>query len=156
MSRLLNCIAPAKTSSRAASSNDETLKRQSITHAHLLLRAQLATAATMKLRNPASFVPMSVTYIIAVVYLAIIIPLIFVHETVPSEPHATLYHGLNLTEAWLDLAEVSNGFHPFNSRRNDDVRNWLLTRIEEILDSNHVHYLSADQLEGPQVRIDNA
>jgi len=86
---------------------------------------------------------MVVTLTAAVVYLAIFIPLIVIHETVPSAPkNPTLYRGLNLTEAWLDLAELTNGYHPYNSRRNDEVRDWLLRRIAEILDGNGVQYLS--------------
>lgn len=84
---------------------------------------------------------MAVTLTIVVVYLAIIIPLIVVHETVPAAPSSpTLYRGFNLTEAWLDLEELTNGYHPFNSRRNDEVRNWLLRRIEGILESNEVKW----------------
>jgi Peptidase family M28 len=80
---------------------------------------------------------MTVTLITAVVYLGILIPLLVIHETVPAAPkNPTPYRGLNLSEAWLDLAELSNGYHPFNSRRNDEVRNWLLLRIEGILNSN--------------------
>lgn len=86
---------------------------------------------------------MAVSTIIAVVYLAIFIPILIIHETVPSAPtNPTLYRGLNLTEAWLDLAELTNGYHPFNSRRNDEVRNWLLLRIEAILDSNGANFQS--------------
>jgi hypothetical protein len=35
---------------------------------------------------------------------------------------------------------LSNGYHPYNSRRNDDVRDWLLRRVESILDHNGVQY----------------
>jgi len=35
---------------------------------------------------------------------------------------------------------LSNGFHPYNSRRNDEVRNWLLTRIDDILHENDAKY----------------
>ena len=84
---------------------------------------------------------MVVTLTIAAVYLAVFIPLLIIHETVPSAPkNPTVYRGLNLTEAWLDLAELTNGYHPFNSRRNDEVRDWLLQRIEEILESNGIRY----------------
>ena len=101
----------------------------------------------MKCYNPLSFTPMSVTIIVAVVYLAVFIPLLIVHETVPPAPkNPTLYRGLNLTEAWLDLTELTNGYHPFNSRRNDVVRNWLLQRIESILDTNGAHFQSEDSL----------
>jgi hypothetical protein len=51
--------------------------------------------------NPFSFHPMTVTVIVAVVYLAILIPVLIVHETVPPAPtNPTEYRGLNLTEAW--------------------------------------------------------
>jgi hypothetical protein len=95
----------------------------------------------MKCYNPFSFVPMAVTLVTVVVYLAIFIPLLVIHETVPSAPkNPTLYRGLDLTEAWLDLTELTNGYHPYNSKRNDEVRNWLLRRIEGILDENGVPY----------------
>lgn len=95
----------------------------------------------MKYYNPFAFVPVTVTVVTIVVYLSIIIPLLVIHETVPPAPtNPTAYHGLNLTEAWLDLSELSNGYHPFNSRRNDEVRNWLLMRIESILKSNDANW----------------
>jgi hypothetical protein len=95
----------------------------------------------MRVHNPFSFLPLAVTLVAIVVYLAIITPILVIHETVPPAPsNPTAYRGLNLTEAWLDLAELSNGYHPFNSRRNDDVRNWLLRRIAAILDTNEVSY----------------
>jgi hypothetical protein len=82
---------------------------------------------------------MAVTLITTIVYLSIAIPLLIVHETVPRAPsNPTLYHGLNTTEAWLDLTELTNGYHPYNSHRNDAVRNWLLRRIEAILEENEI------------------
>ena len=93
--------------------------------------------------NPFSFTPIVVTLIITAVYLSIVIPLILVHEIVPSAPSdPNLYNGLNTTEAWLDLTELTNGYHPYNSHRNDEVRNWLLKRIESILGENEVSWLS--------------
>jgi hypothetical protein len=90
---------------------------------------------------------MSVTIITALVYLAIVIPLIVIQETVPKAPaDPVLYHGLNTTEAWLDLATLTNGYHPYNSRRNDEVRNWLLIRIEEILRANGIEFATASQV----------
>ena len=84
---------------------------------------------------------MAVTLITAVVYVAILVPLLIIHETVPPAPaDPTLYRGLNLSEAWLDLGELSDAYHPFNSRQNDKVRDWLLRRIEEILETAHVDY----------------
>jgi hypothetical protein len=104
------------------------------------------STVTMRCYNPFSFIPMAVTLVTVVVYLTIFIPIIVIHETVPSAPqNPILYRGLNLTEAWLDLAELSSGYHPFNSHRNDVVRDWLLQRIEGILDSNGVNFQSANR-----------
>lgn len=95
----------------------------------------------MALPNPFAFSPMAVTLITAIVYLGLAIPLIVLHETVPRAPsNPVLYNGLNTTEAWLDLTTLTNGYHPYNSRRNDEVRNWLLTRIETILNDNDVSW----------------
>lgn len=83
---------------------------------------------------------MAVTVITTIVYLSIVIPLIIIHENVPHAPsNPVLYSGLNLTEAWLDLTELTQGYRPYNSHRNDDVRDWLLRRIEAILEENQIH-----------------
>lgn len=96
--------------------------------------------------NPLSFLPRNVTIIITIVYLAIFIPLLVIHETVPAAPKNPIaYHGLNLTEAWLDLAELTQGYHPFNSQKNDEVRNWLLERVDAILQDNGVTYTRDDR-----------
>ncbi|ORY71395.1 uncharacterized protein BCR38DRAFT_479891 [Pseudomassariella vexata] len=93
----------------------------------------------MAVPNPVAFKPFSVTFWTTVIYLALLIPLIIVHETVPSPPHSpTLYSGINLTDAWSDLATLTRAYHPYNSRNNDDVRNWLLFRIGEIVKRNEV------------------
>jgi hypothetical protein len=41
-----------------------------------------------------------------------------------------------LTEAWHDLQVLTKGYHPYNSHRNDEVRDWLLQRIQAILKRN--------------------
>lgn len=87
--------------------------------------------------NPIAFTPLPVTIITSIVYAALIIPLLVIHLVVPEAPqNGTPFAGVNLTEAWLDLQTLSTNFHPFNSRKNDEVRNWLLTRIESILHQN--------------------
>ena len=85
----------------------------------------------MKLKNPIAFTPLPVTIITSVVYAALIISLLVVHHVVPDPPKSI--PGVDLDEAWLDLQTLSNGFHPYNSHRNDVVRNWLLKRIESIV-----------------------
>jgi hypothetical protein len=97
--------------------------------------------------NPFSFTPVAVTLITVIVYLSIAIPLLIVHETVPRAPaNPTLYKGLNTTEAWLDLTVLTNGYHPYNSRRNDVVRDWLLRRIESILEENEISWSTETQV----------
>ncbi|KAI1080691.1 peptidase family M28 family [Whalleya microplaca] len=87
----------------------------------------------MGVPNPVAFKPLAVTFWTTVVYLAIIIPLIVVQETVPPPPsNPTLYAGLNLTKSWLDLTEISRKYHPFNSRENDRIHDWLLLELEGV------------------------
>ncbi|OAA51924.1 Peptidase family M28 family [Metarhizium rileyi] len=95
----------------------------------------------MKLGNPFAFRPGPVSFWTTVVYLAVIIPLIYVQETVPpAPPEEALPQGVNLTEAWLDLEAITRSYHPFNSHTNDVVRRYLMRRAREILDRNGVDY----------------
>ena len=89
--------------------------------------------------NPIAFTPLPVTIISSVIYAALIIPLLVIHLVVPEAPrNGTPFAGVDLREAWRDLQTLSTNFHPFNSRENDKVRNWLLTRIETILKQNGI------------------
>ena len=91
----------------------------------------------MAFYNPFAFRPLQVTFWTTVVYVALLSPLIYIHENVPKAPSESgLPHGLSLSEAWKDLANLTQEYHPFNSHANDDVRNWLLLRLQEILDRN--------------------
>lgn len=95
----------------------------------------------MRCQNPFAFRPGPVSFWTTVIYLALVIPLIYVHETVPPAPSdRSLYQGLNLTEAWLDLQTISRAFHPYNSHENDVVRQFLIDRTKEILDRNSMPY----------------
>ena len=90
-------------------------------------------------RNPIAFTPLPVTIFTSVVYAILIIVLLVVHLIVPPAPaNKTPVVGTNLTEAWLDLQLLTRTYHPYNSHPNDDVRDWLLRRIEAILDVNGV------------------
>ncbi|OBT76782.1 hypothetical protein VF21_04473 [Pseudogymnoascus sp. 05NY08] len=87
--------------------------------------------------------PMSVMLTTAIIYLSIAIPLLVIHEVVPPAPSDdALPSGLNISEAWLDLAELTKAYHPYASRRNDEVHEWLLRRVEGILGSNGVSWSS--------------
>ncbi|EDN02304.1 predicted protein [Histoplasma mississippiense (nom. inval.)] len=82
--------------------------------------------------NPIAFTPWPVTCITTIVYLALLIPILVINLVVPSAPE-TNPKGVNLTEAWRDLQHLTGGFHPYNSRRNDEVHEWLLSRINSII-----------------------
>ena len=99
-------------------------------------------AQPSRMLNPLSFRPGPVAIWTTIVYLALLIPLAIINASVPSPPGEIPTAGLNLTEAWLDLATLTKGYHPYNSRRNEEIRDWLLLRIQEILDQNHVSWVS--------------
>lgn len=107
----------------------------------------------LKARNPLAFTPWPVTIITTVVYLALIIPLLVIHHNVPSAPRSSP-NGLNLTEAWSDLQTLTSGFHPYNSHRNDEVRAWLLQRIDAIRQSapSAAEYATKDE-DKPEVFV---
>lgn len=87
--------------------------------------------------NPFGFTKGPVTFWLIVVYAAFLIPLVWIHETVPNVKPTD---GLNVTEAWHDLTTITRQYHPYNSRANDEVGNYLLERIEEILNRNGVEW----------------
>ena len=93
------------------------------------------------LRNPFAFTSVPVTVTTSLIYAALIITLLVIHHTVPEASISV--SGINQTQAWLDLQTLTNGFHPYNSHRNDFVRDWLLTRIETIVRENHVSFTTA-------------
>lgn len=98
-------------------------------------------STNMRCNNPFAFRPAPVSFWTTFVYLAIAIPLLFIHETVPPAPSDhSLYRGLNLTEAWHDLESISSAYHPFNSRQNDVVRDYLVERVQQILKRNDIDY----------------
>lgn len=95
----------------------------------------------MKFLNPFAFRPGPVSFWTTVVYLAVVIPLIYVHETVPPIPkERSIETGLNLTEAWADLQIISSSYHPYNSHENDRVREFLIQRSKDILKRNGIKY----------------
>lgn len=84
--------------------------------------------------NPIAFVPPQVTLLSFAVYAALFAILLWVHHVVPSAPSNPIpAEGVNLTTAWLDLEHITDGFHPYNSRRNGEVRKWLVGRVQDIL-----------------------
>ncbi|KAK4453674.1 vacuolar membrane protease [Podospora aff. communis PSN243] len=94
--------------------------------------------------NPISFRPGPVTFWTTLVYLALLIPIVIINEDTPPIPGELPYDSVNLTQAWLDLTTITKGYHPYNSHYNDDVRNYLLTRVASILDENGVSWNTDD------------
>ncbi|KAH8652146.1 hypothetical protein BX600DRAFT_386977 [Xylariales sp. PMI_506] len=91
----------------------------------------------MAAANPVAFRPIPVTFWTTVVYLALLIPLVIIHETVPPAPKS--YPGVDLAEAWADLDTLTRAYHPYNSRANDVVRQWLLERVHQIALESGAH-----------------
>ena len=95
-------------------------------------------ARKFKSRNPIGFTPWPVTVWTTLVLAALLASLVAVHTTVPPAPkNESPRPGINITTAWLDLQHLTDGFHPYNSHRNNEVRTWLLRRIDQILEANN-------------------
>lgn len=84
--------------------------------------------------NPLGFTPLPVIVVISLAYIAIFAVLLTTHLTVPSAPSKTPA-GTNLTQAWIDLEQITRHFHPYNSHANDEVREYLLSRVKDIVTS---------------------
>jgi hypothetical protein len=96
----------------------------------------------MNLPSPFAFRPAQVTFWTTLVYLALVIPLVVIQETVPPAPRtSTPLPGIDLDDAWADLTAITREFHPFNSKFNEDVRVYLLERIEGILNDNGASWM---------------
>ncbi|KAF2845352.1 endoplasmic reticulum metallopeptidase 1 [Plenodomus tracheiphilus IPT5] len=102
--------------------------------------------------NPFSFTSGPVTFFISVTYIALFAALLVTHLTVPSYPSRPP-PGTNLTEAWSDLEHITRQFHPYNSRANDDVRAYLLSRVKHIIASKK---LGSDKVKIIDDNISNA
>ncbi|KAK4192958.1 hypothetical protein QBC35DRAFT_160578 [Podospora australis] len=90
--------------------------------------------------NPISFRQGPVTFWTTLVYLALLIPIVIINERTPPAPSQPHIEGVNLTQAWLDLTTITKSYHPYNSRFNDEVREYLLRRIHSILDENKISW----------------
>lgn len=87
--------------------------------------------------NPLAFQPTQVTLIASAIYVALFTILLWNHHAVPPSPNDPVpFKGINLTTAWLDLDFISDGFHPWGSRRNGVVREFLIERVRGIVGEN--------------------
>jgi hypothetical protein len=87
--------------------------------------------------NPLGFTPLPVIIVTTLTYIALLAALLTVHLTVPDYPSSTPA-GTNLTQAWADLQYITRQFHPYNSHANDKVRNYLLSRVKDVVTSKHL------------------
>jgi hypothetical protein len=103
-------------------------------------------------KNPLGFTPGPVMVVTTITYIALFAALLTVHLTVPGYPSSAPI-GTNLTQAWLDLEHITRHFHPYNSRANDHVRNYLLSRVNDIVASRN---LSSERVEIIDDNVSNA
>lgn len=90
-------------------------------------------------RNPFKFLPVQVTVVCSLVYISLFAALLIVHHRIPPAPSSSHpIDGIDLAQAWRDLEFISDGFHPWGSRRNEVVKKYLLNRIHEEVESNGV------------------
>lgn len=90
---------------------------------------------TTRALNPLAFLKPQITIIGSLIYAAALVAVIYQHVTVPPAPRsANPIDGINLTQAWRDLEFISDGYHPWGSKRNEEVQNYLLSRLDAILE----------------------
>ncbi|KAI5811922.1 hypothetical protein BZA77DRAFT_391091 [Pyronema omphalodes] len=88
-----------------------------------------------------SFRPLPVTLLAVATYISLLTGLLWVHLVPPKvAPQFELNRwGVNLTDAWQDLRQITGEFHPYNAHSNDNVRDFLLKRITDIVKENQVN-----------------
>lgn len=89
-----------------------------------------------------------------ITYLALLIAVVVINDVVPP-PELTekLHPDVNLTQAWLDLATLTEAYHPYNSRKNDEIRDWLLRRIQKTLDENGADWTTDSSTSKPSSHV---
>jgi hypothetical protein len=102
----------------------------------------------MKVSNAFKFRPYPASFLFLVTYGVISALLIWIHESPPSDipsHNEQQSMAINMTEAWNDLQKITTlGYHPYNSKVNDQVRQYLLSRIKAIIDENKADVQCAD------------
>ncbi|TGZ76840.1 hypothetical protein EX30DRAFT_398988 [Ascodesmis nigricans] len=85
-----------------------------------------------------SFRTTPVTLLTLITYLSISFALLWVHLVPPNvASNAELAAwDIDLPQAWADLQEITKEYRPYNARRNDEVREYLLAQIQAILKRN--------------------
>ncbi|KAI5853308.1 hypothetical protein BZA05DRAFT_395592 [Tricharina praecox] len=92
----------------------------------------------MALKDAVAFRPTPVTILSVLAYFAILSALLWTHFVPPPvASHGELDSwGIDFAQAWQDLRVLTKEFRPYNSARNDEVRKYLLNRVEDIVKRN--------------------
>ncbi|KAI5838323.1 hypothetical protein DFP73DRAFT_485917 [Morchella snyderi] len=95
---------------------------------------------TISLKSTTGFRPLPVTFLTLVTYLSLFTALIWIDRRVPDVASRSELDswGVSVDEAFKDLEFLTRTHHPYNSRSNDGVRQYLLARIQQILSENGV------------------
>ncbi|RPB12645.1 hypothetical protein P167DRAFT_522748 [Morchella conica CCBAS932] len=95
---------------------------------------------TISSKSTTGFRPLPVTLFTLVTYLSLFTALIWTDRRVPDVASRSELDrwGVSVDEAFKDLEFLTRTHHPYNSRSNDGVREYLLARIQQILSENGV------------------
>lgn len=87
------------------------------------------------------------TVLTLITYITLFSALLWIDRRPPkvASEHELNHWGVSVNEAWSDLQVLTREFHPYNSRQNDDVRQFLLKRIRGILSDNGVGDFRSDE-----------
>ncbi|RPB00747.1 hypothetical protein L873DRAFT_739343 [Choiromyces venosus 120613-1] len=93
-----------------------------------------------RVKSILGFNPFPVTLLTVITYVSLFSALLYIDRRPPAvaKKGELDYWGVDVEEAWSDLEVLTRRFHPYNTRPNDDVRAYLLERIQEILSRNGV------------------
>ncbi|KAI0071085.1 hypothetical protein K474DRAFT_1630985 [Panus rudis PR-1116 ss-1] len=97
--------------------------------------------ATAWLAAPFKFAPIPVSIVTFVVY-GLLFFFVLITDKTPDLTHNL--RGLNLTQAYEDLHKITARPHPYNSHANDDVHQFLLSRVQAIAANSDFVHVSND------------
>lgn len=99
--------------------------------------------------SPIPFTPTLTTLLALTTYIIITVLLLVIHfvppRNIPSQASQDEAR-ISVVDAWHDLQHITGdwGFHPYNSHANDKVKEYLVRRINQILEANKVGIGSHD------------
>ncbi|KAG8798070.1 hypothetical protein FRC17_007568, partial [Serendipita sp. 399] len=87
-----------------------------------------------------------VTKVSVTTYVLVFLLLVRIHEVLPAPPSQgdALKEGIDLDGAWSDLETITRMPHPYNSKYNEVVREYLLNRVREIASYHPIVEVSDD------------